>query len=238
MTPTRTHALCGVLVCFASVAPAAHDFISTKVTWTRDISRIVLTRCIGCHVDGGRAPMPLTTYEEARPWARAMREQVLARRMPKWHAARGYGDFANDPSLSPFEIALIAAWVDGGAPKGTDPATPTGAGAVSTGATPAEAGTGSPARRPPSRQVTLPCTEQPLSGRLLAVNPQLPQGGSAGIAAQLPNGRREVVAWIRGYEPEFPTTYWLRTPLLLPRGTRLQVEPTGPECALIVTMAR
>ena len=69
-----------------------------------------------CHSPGGRAPMPLTTYEEARPWAKAIKEEVLARRMPKWHVVRGYGDFKNDPSLSAFEIALVAAWADGGAP--------------------------------------------------------------------------------------------------------------------------
>ncbi len=68
----------------------------------------------------GRGPMSLATYEEARPWARAIKEEVMTRRMPKWHAVRGYGDFSNDPSLSPFEIALIAAWADGGAPRGTE----------------------------------------------------------------------------------------------------------------------
>ena len=63
--------------------------------------------------------MSLATYEEARPWARAIKEEVLTRRMPIWHAVRGYGDFSNDPSLSAFDIALVSAWVDGGAPKGT-----------------------------------------------------------------------------------------------------------------------
>ena len=57
----------------------------------------------GLPLAGGRGTMSLTTYEEARPWARAIKEEVLTRRMPKWHAVRGYGDFTNDPSLSPFE---------------------------------------------------------------------------------------------------------------------------------------
>ena len=48
----------------------------------------------------GRGPMSLATYEDARPWARAIKEEVMTRRMPKWHAVRGYGDFSNDPSLS------------------------------------------------------------------------------------------------------------------------------------------
>ena len=64
--------------------------------------------------------MPLTTYEEVRPWARAIKEQVLTRRMPKWHAARGFGAFSNDPSLTPLEMALIASWVDGGLPRGAE----------------------------------------------------------------------------------------------------------------------
>ena len=71
-----------------------------------------------CHAPDGRGPMSLATYEDARPWARTIKEEVMTRRMPKWHAVRGYGDFSNDPSLSPFEIALIAAWADGGAPQG------------------------------------------------------------------------------------------------------------------------
>lgn len=62
--------------------------------------------------------MPLTTLAEVRPWARAIREQVLTRRMPKWHAARGFGAFKNDPSLTPFEQSLLVSWIDDGMPEG------------------------------------------------------------------------------------------------------------------------
>jgi mono/diheme cytochrome c family protein len=100
--------------------PAAHDPITTKVTFAREIRGILATHCVTCHRAGGSAPMPLTTYEETRPWARAIKEQILTRRMPKWHAARGFGAFANDPTLTPFEMALVSAWVDGGLPRGPD----------------------------------------------------------------------------------------------------------------------
>ena len=66
--------------------------------------------------------MPFSTYEEVRPWARAIKTQVLTRHMPKWHAAHGYGAFANDPSLTQVEMAIVAAWVDGGQPRGATPA--------------------------------------------------------------------------------------------------------------------
>lgn len=73
--------------------------------------------------------MPLTTYDEVRPWARAIKSQVLARRMPKWHAARGYGAFANDPTLTPFESGLLVSWVDGGLPEGPRDPNPVAPGA-------------------------------------------------------------------------------------------------------------
>ena len=177
-------------------------------------------------MSGGHKTMALTTYEEVRPWAAAIKEEVLTRRMPKWSAARGYGDFANDPSLSPFEIALVAAWVDGGAPE----ADQKGQAAQARVAEPVVM----PTFTPPSATsvVTLSCGDQPLTGRLLAVRPQLERGASAGIAAVLPGNRREIVAWIRNYDPDFPATYWLRTPIRLPRGSRLQVE-SSPPCAVI-----
>ena len=65
--------------------------------------------------------MSLLTYESARPWAKAIKEEVLNRRMPPWGAVKGFGDFRDDPSLTQDEITRIAEWVEGGAPEG-DPA--------------------------------------------------------------------------------------------------------------------
>ena len=110
-----------ILCALTASAPLdAHDPIGSRVTWTGDIARIFQARCVGCHSAGSVDPMPLTTYEEAQPWASAIRQQVLSRKMPIWHAARGFGEFANDPSLSPFDIALIAAWANAGGPRGDD----------------------------------------------------------------------------------------------------------------------
>ena len=99
---------------------SAHEVITTRITFNKEIVRILARSCMSCHHTGGLAPMPLTTYQEARPWAKAIKEEVLERRMPPWHAVTGYGEFANDPSLAAREIDFITAWVDGGAPKGED----------------------------------------------------------------------------------------------------------------------
>jgi hypothetical protein len=205
----------------------AHDPITTRVTWTADISRIVQARCVTCHSPDGPAPMPLTTYEEARPWAKAIKEEVMTRRMPRWRAARGYGDFSNDPSLSAFEIALVAAWADGGAPRGTD---------ADKGQGIRDKGQQAIVVDKDGREIALPCGEQPLpEGTLLAVRPELTKGDSAGLALQLPDGRREIVAWIRDYDPKFPTTYWLRRPLPLAKGSTLVTDP-GEGCAITITV--
>src|SRR5437016_2120481 len=97
---------------------SAHDVITTKITWSREISRIVYARCLTCHRDGGRA-FSLATYGDTRPWAKAIKEEVLARRMPPWNAVKGFGEFQNDRGLTQEELSLIADWVEGGAPEGT-----------------------------------------------------------------------------------------------------------------------
>src|SRR5262245_31311889 len=104
-------------VCLASGGslPAA----APAVTFSRDVAPILHSRCVGCHRPGEAAPMPLRTYEEARPFARAIKEKVVGRRMPPWPASRTVGSFANDPSLTAEEIATIVEWVDAGSPQGS-----------------------------------------------------------------------------------------------------------------------
>ena len=220
------------LLCGLALGVDAHDRITTRVTWDREIEPIFGARCVQCHRAGGRSTIPLSSYQQARPWAAAIKEEVLTRRMPKWSAARGYGDFANDPSLSPFEIALIAAWVDGGAPE-TEKNRPISASAPAI-VKPA-------AFAPPSdsslRTASIGCGEQLASGRLLAIRPTLDKNGTAGIGAILPDGRQEIIAWIRDFDPDYAPTYWLRNPLVLPRGSRLLVQSVG-RCAIDLTFAR
>jgi hypothetical protein len=97
-------------------------------TFTKDVAPILYKNCVECHRATGMAPMSLTTYDDARPWARAVKQKVVAREMPPWGADPAIGTFANDPSLKPSEIDTIVAWVDGGAPQGDPndlPAMPT-----------------------------------------------------------------------------------------------------------------
>jgi hypothetical protein len=87
-------------------------------TFTRDVFPILEKTCIQCHRAGEMAPMPLTTYEEVRLWAAAIRQAVLLRKMPPWYTDAPLGHFANDWRLTPQEMDTIKRWADGRAPRG------------------------------------------------------------------------------------------------------------------------
>jgi hypothetical protein len=89
-------------------------------TFTKDIAPIFQQKCESCHRPDSMAPMSLMTYEEARPWARSIRQRVDTRQMPPWAIDKTVGiqDFKNDRSLSDDQIATIINWIDKGAPKG------------------------------------------------------------------------------------------------------------------------
>ncbi|MEP7364812.1 MAG: thiol-disulfide isomerase [Acidobacteriota bacterium] len=87
-------------------------------TYTKDVAPILNARCAECHRKGEAAPMALTSYTEARPWAKAIRQAVVTKRMPVWLADPALDHFKNDRRLSAAEIETIKAWADAGAPEG------------------------------------------------------------------------------------------------------------------------
>lgn len=89
-------------------------------TFAKDVAPIFYSKCVECHRPTMFAPMSLVTFDDARPWAKSIRNRVATRTMPPWGADPAHGVFKNDPRLSDREIATILAWVDGGAPKGDD----------------------------------------------------------------------------------------------------------------------
>jgi mono/diheme cytochrome c family protein len=124
---TMSTGLLSVLALTTAVAPVATGQSKQQVTFTRDIAPILQRSCQQCHRPDSVAPMPLLTYEEARPYARAMKARTALRdkrgAMPPWFIEKNVGiqRFKDDFSLSEGEIATIAAWADAGAPRG-DPA--------------------------------------------------------------------------------------------------------------------
>jgi len=89
-------------------------------TFAKDVAPILYAKCVECHRPTMFAPMSLVKFDDARPWAKSIRNRVATRTMPPWGADPEHGVFKNDPRLSDKEVATILAWVDGGAPKGDD----------------------------------------------------------------------------------------------------------------------
>jgi hypothetical protein len=197
----------------------AHDIITTKITWSKEVSRIVYKRCASCHRDGASA-FSLMTYEAARPWAKAIKEEVLERRMPPWEAVKGFGEFRDDRGLTQEELEVISAWVEGGAPEGEpkylpplpkltawqDPAAPKGS----------------------SELVVGDGEKLAASSKVLAIRAKnLKAGASVQIVAVRPDSSVEPLLWIYQYKPEFHRTYYYTAPISLPAGTKIEMSPAG-----------
>ena len=108
----------------SNVLRAAPVTVPDVVTYTKDIAPILQRSCENCHRPNGAGPMSLTTYEEVRPWARAIKQRTgigpHAGVMPPWYMEKNIGiqKYKDDPSLSDLEVAKVAKWADTGAPRG------------------------------------------------------------------------------------------------------------------------
>ena len=83
-------------------------------TFSKDVAPILFDNCAVCHRPGEVAPMSLLSYQDARPWSRAIKEKVGSREMPPWLADRRFGSFRNERGLTQEEIDTIVAWSDDG----------------------------------------------------------------------------------------------------------------------------
>jgi hypothetical protein len=113
----RCSAVVGV-VAAVTLAFAAGEARAQTPTFSKDVAPILYKHCTTCHRPGEIAPMSLLTYEQSRPWARAIRDNVRNDVMPPWHADPAHGKWANDRSMTAAEKDTIVKWVDGGAPEG------------------------------------------------------------------------------------------------------------------------
>jgi len=203
-------------------AAYAHDIITTPITFDREISRILYDRCNSCHHPDGKA-FSLMTYSEARPWAVAIKEEVLSRRMPPWGAVKGFGDFRNDKALTPEQLEVITSWVDGGVPEGEEkdlPPAPKFADMQAVEHHHADLAVSG------EFQLTRPFT---LDGIALD---KIPEKASFQITAELPDGSVEPLLWVDEYKPKFSHPFLLRTPLELPKGSVIHGVPDGARVIL------
>ncbi len=93
----------------------------TNLSYALDIAPLLETRCLRCHSEGNIAPWAMSDYDTVTNYAAKMKREIVAGRMPPWHADRNYGQFANDASLRPDESAKLIQWIDEGTARGNGP---------------------------------------------------------------------------------------------------------------------
>jgi hypothetical protein len=206
-------------------ATDAHEVITTKITWAREISRVFNRRCISCHHNGGPV-FDLSAYEQTRPWAEAIKQEVLERRMPPWGAIKGFGDFRNEEALTEMEIAVISNWVEGGAPRGD------------LALLPRQIKANAERSAPPKIVETLLASGSLTLERTIkvaAVRPEaVPEGASLRLVAERPNGAIEPLIWLYGYSSRFRRTYYFKAPMSFGAGTRIRIQPAIGSVSLLL----
>jgi hypothetical protein len=226
-TVRRWTTIVSAIACLGSALwLGAHTFYTTKITWSRDVSRIVYRNCASCH-HSGSSSFSLMTYKEARPWAESIKHQVLERRMPPWNAVKGFGEFADDHGLTQEDLEIVGEWVEGGCPEG-DPAYLPAAPDFS--ARDATAQHHSAARLAVSgaRVVKRPVE---IAGILPSV---VPETGALQVIALKPDGTIAPLIWIEKFNPDYNQAYYFREPLRFPAGTRIEVSPRSGNVALLL----
>ena len=213
MTRSIIAAMSGILgvAALMSSHPVAQSPAATP-TYNREIAAIINRSCSECHRPNQVAPMSLLSYQEVRPWARAIKSKVVAREMPPWFADPHYGKFKNDKSLSQKEIDAISAWVDAGAPQGTGtpPATPTFA----------ERGWSHPSGRAPDLIIEFPIDLQ------VNANGEMP---NINLYTPLPFNEAKYVSATQVLPGSFAATHHITTAVVnMPPGTKLGRGPAWP----------
>ena len=213
-----------VLVAMAgAVAGYGHDAITTKITFDREIVRLMVSHCASCHRDGGSA-FSLMTYDRARPWAKAIGEEVLQRRMPPWGAVKGFGDFRNDKGLTEEQLELIVDWEEGGAPEGDPKDIPANV-------------TFPVAPSAPHHGKEIVVSGDTKLGKeitLDAIAPEsIPDNAAYQVYAEMPGGEIEPLIWFQNYKKTFEHPFLLRKPVDLPAGTVIHGVPSGDSIALV-----
>ena len=106
------------LFCLSIFSVALASAATTQPTFYKDVLPVLQKNCQTCHRPGEAAPMSLLTYDEARPWAKSIKQAVVTKKMPPWFADEHYGKFSNDRSMSQADVETLTSWVDAGAPAG------------------------------------------------------------------------------------------------------------------------
>ena len=213
---------------FVATETSSHEPVTTGIRFNKEIVRIFQDHCLACHQPGSNTKVFLHNYASARPWARAIKEEVLERRMPPGQVVKGFGQFEDDSWLTQHEVDQIVAWVDGGTPKGDDKDLPTDQVRTSrkennpfTGIIAIRANEEIPAGA--QRYRIESSVRISANAEATAIRPLLfSYAQSLEVTAYRPDGTSEVLVWAKDNRYDSLPTYHYKDPVRLPKGTRVR----------------
>ena len=166
------------------------------------------------------------SYQDARPWAKAIEVEALERRMPPWGAVKGFGDFRNDQALTQEQLELITNWVDGGAPEGNPNDVPPLPKFL-------------PVPQFVHRAGEIAASADHKVERMFMLDGLMPEAisnhASLQLTVELPDGTIEPLVWLRNYKSQFAHPFLLRRPIALPPGSVVRGVPPGSSIILLPT---
>ena len=110
--------IAAALYALPAIQASGSGTAAKNVTFNKEVAPIFYKSCAECHRPGEAAPFSVLSYKDVRPWAKSIKEKVVSRQMPPWHADPHVGRWSNDPRLTQAQVDTISAWVDGGAIEG------------------------------------------------------------------------------------------------------------------------
>ena len=216
-----------------SHSTSSHEPVTTKIRFNREIIRIFQDHCLVCHQPGSNTKIFLNNYASTRPWAKAIKEEILERRMPPSQVVKAFGRFEDDYGLNQHEVDQIVAWVDGGTPKGDDKDLPPDP------VLSASKNNNVDSRTSSLKTIAISATEEipagvehhriessvriPVDAEAVAIRPLLfPFAKSLEVTAYRPDGTSEVLVWAQDYRYDWQPTYYFKDAVPLPKGTRVR----------------
>lgn len=225
--------LATVFILLGTQITSSHEPVTTKIRFNKEIVRIFQDHCLACHQPGSDSKVLLHNYASARPWAKAIKEEVLEHRMPPSQVVKGFGQFEDDHGLTQHEVDQIVAWVDGGTPKGDDKDLPPYQ--LTSGNKPTEDSRlkglkilGLLARDTIPLGVEHYRIESSVriaaAAEAIAIRPLLFMfAQSLEVTAYRPDGTTEVLIWVQKYRHGYgQPIYYFKEPVRLPKGTRIR----------------
>jgi len=107
--------------CALKVGTQQRNQAGKNISYAQQIAPLLADNCVTCHRTGGIGPFPMSSHAIVQGFSPMIREVILTRRMPPWHADPHVGTFEGARSLTKEQAQTLVHWIEAGSPRGDGP---------------------------------------------------------------------------------------------------------------------